>query len=749
LKSLSVVFSGNETDWKGVPGLEKDLSEAFDVLPEELEELSVDFSPSTPFSAGAISRLVSLQTLSLKVKSLPDGIDFSQNQSLESLHLEVRTQSNDMIKGLGGLQHLKSVSISCSVPSHYDPDGKISDGSIDSVTVVEPLGGLLKRGVGSISLSGVKYGESILEGRIDGSLGLSRVAGLSRVTLTSGASSPMNVSISESRLETLEITGGGDLRIEECVGLKSIKASLKPWSLRVKRCPDLTDATLSLSPCSPNEIVISNLRSLSSLKMDAAQVKMGTDSDGTPQFRIINCGMTRLPEFTGGWKGLTALDMVGGPSLESLDGIDALSDLQTLNVRSLMVKSWSDRTEHPSVSPHSLKALFSAGAPSLSLNHLSSLVIQHAPLESLEGLRCFPNLQSIVLCSGSITSLDGMEALSLLQRADLSGCSMRSLAPLAGLSNLVWLKSSGCDRIKPKLPHTVLEGAELTAELARHVSPDHPIAKNAPSEELTKIVQLIGEGKRSDVSQAVSLLPVLSPEERDKLLTGAAIDPKSGWIRLPYLTKIKDEEAMGISQLRILSAIGGAKAEALLASVTVIVVNKKGDSNPGILRFGKEPEYGNYDDILEEFDSIGSLPALPNVRKISINRVSRFSLKGVCKFTGLQDLTLNRVDHLEGVSEMAGLASLKELKLDGAMLTDLTCLGSHPLLETLWLSDEVTTLEGLENFPKLKQLIISRVGDLAVLNRLSAEQGWKVSCRSSGFIDEGMPVFFNIQRCAS
>jgi hypothetical protein len=749
LKSLSVVFSGNDSEWKCLPGLEKDLSEAFDVLPREIEELSIDFSPSIQSSGNAISRLIALKRLSMNVKSFPDGVDFSQNQSLESLHLEIRTQANGMIKGLGGLQNLKSVSISCSVPSHYDPDGKITDGSVDSVTVVESLGGLLKRGAGSISLSGVKYGESILEGSVSGSFGLSCVAGLSRVALTAGSSSPMGIRISESRLETLEITGGGDLRIKDCVGLKSIKASLKPWSLRVERCPDLTDARLSLSPCSPNEIVISNLRSLSSLKMDATEVKMATDSNGAPSFRIINCGMTRLPEFTGGWKGLTALDLVGGPSLESLDGINALPDLQTLNVRSLMVRNWSDRTEIPSVSPNSMKVLFSKNSTVASLNHLSSLVIQHAPLEWLDGLRWFPNLESIVLNSGSITSLDGMEVLSLLKRADLSGCSMRSLAPLAGLSNLVWLKSSGCDRIKPKLPHTVLEGAELTAELARHVSPDHPIAKNAPSEEMTKIVQLIGEGKRSDVSQAVSLLPVLSPEERDKLLTGAAIDPKTGWIRLPYLTKIKEEEAMGVPQLRILSAIGGVKAEALLGSVTEIVVNDDGDPNPQILRFGKEPEYGNHDDILEEFDSIGSLPVLPNVRKISINRVSRFSLQGAGKFPGLQDLTLNRVDHLEGVSELAGLASLKELKLDGAMLTDLTGLGSHPLLETLWLSDEVATLEGLENFPRLGQLIITRVGDLAVLNRLSAEQGWKVSCRSSGIVDEGMPVFFTIKRPVS
>jgi Leucine-rich repeat (LRR) protein len=398
------------------------------------------------------------------------------------------------------------------------------------------------------------------------------------------------------------------------------------------------------------------------------------------------------------------------------------------------------------VSPYSLKKLFSEGATVSALNQLSSLVIQQAPLESLEGLRYFPYLESIVLSSGSITSLDGMESLHLLKRADLSGCMMRSLAPLAGLSNLVWLKSSGCDRIKPKLPHTVLEGAELTVELARHVSPDHPIAKQAPSEELTKIVQLIGEGKRSDVNQAASLLSVLSPEERERILAGAAIDSKTGWIRLPYLTKLKDEETMGIPQLRILMAIGGAKADALLGTVKELVIN--GDIGEEVsLLLGKKPKgYSNDDSILEEFDSVEALPALTNVASISINRLSRFSLKGVKRFSRLENLSIRGVDRLGELDELEGLASLKSLRIDGVNLIDLTCLGSLPHLESLWLSDKVTTLEGLQRFPSINNLIISSVENLGVLNKLAAEKGWKVSCKSSGFVDDGMPVFFSIRR---
>gem|GEM_PF-3498229 len=665
------------------------------------------------------------------MKSLPGGVDFSHNKALESLDLEIRSQENGMIKGLGVLQNLKSLSISCSVPSHYDLDGKIKDGTVDSVTKLEALDGLLKKGTCQINISGVRYGANVMEGVVEGSLGLSCVAGLSRVDVSAGKSSLMDVVISQTSLETLEIIGGGDLRVERCIGLKSVTASLMPCSLRVLSCPALVDASFSLSPCSPNEIEFSNLYSLSSLRIDAAEAKIGVNHEGNPQFRLINCGMTHLPEFTGGWRGLIALDLVGNRSLECLNGIEALSDLQSLFVRSVMVKKWNDRSETRTASHDSLKSLFSTSTPASALNHLSLLVIKDAPLESLVGIGMFPNVASVVLSLDRIQSLDGMETLFQLQRADLSGCSMRSLAPLAGLPNLIWLKSSGCDRIKPKLPHTVMEGAELMSELARHVGPDHPIAKNAPSEELTKIVQLIGEGKRSDVNQAASLLAVLSSEERDKILAGVSIDPKTGWIRLPYLTKIKDEEAMGIPQFLILKAIGGAKADALLASVNSIVINDGDGDSIAELRFGSKPEYGKYDTILDEIDSLGSLPDLPNVTSIIVSRVSRFSLAGLGKFPKLNSLFFWNVDSVDGVDLLNKVTGLKRLTLCGVKIDHITELGKHPEMETLLLDTQLKSLDGLENFSSLKDFLITHTcDDITGLLSYASNRRCRVSCSS-------------------
>lgn len=750
LKKIRVEFSLRGVEWQPITGLQHDISEIFEVLPENLEELRIDLSPRLPFSGGGVSRLKLLRKFDLKAKALTSSLDFSANTSLEAIDLEVYSQDGE-ITGLGDLPILKCVSISSGDLYTSEWNRTQVDRSTVAATHLGPLDGILSSGLEKLILSGVRYGAESLKGKVSDSLRLDGVSGPSSIAIDCGAGSRVNIMISKCSPELVEIKAGGSLDIHDCSLLKSISAELSPSTLRVKECPVLNEATFSLASCSPYDVEFSDLPSLVSLCIDAEKLEMDVDDYyKNPQFKIIECGIRKFPRFTGGCRGLKAIDLVANRFLENLDGIDALTDLQTLFVRSAKKNGWFGKRGEVPVSGHrSLKQFFSVALAGKSMPFLTRLLVEYADLESLEGIGMFANVTTVELRSLGIMDLEGMELLSLLQKADLSGCSMRSLAPLAGLTNLMWLKSSGCDRIKPKLPHTVLEGAELTAELARHVSPDHPIAKNAPSEELTKIVQLIGEGKRSDVNQAASLLAVLSSEESDKILAGAAIDPKSGWIRLPYLTKIKDEEAMGIPQLRILMAIGGAKADALLDTVKEIVIN--GYSGEEVtLVLGKKPEgYSNDDGILEEFDSVASLPDLANVTSISINRVSRFSLKGVKKFSGLENLTIKGVDLLDDLGELEGLASLKSLRLDGVNLSDLTCLGSLPLLESLWLSDKIPTLEGLENFPSINKLIFSSVDDLGVLNKLAAEKGWKVSCHCSGFVDDGMPVYLSIQRRAS
>ena len=729
LKKIRVELSSRDKEWQPILGLQHDLAEIFQVLPENLEGLRIDISPKLPFSGGGVSRLKSLKEFDVQAKALTSPLNFSANTSLESLELKVYSQGEG-IKGLGDLPMLKSVSISCEVPYTWELNGKQVDRSTGATTPLEHLDGILSRGLEKLILSGVRYGAQNLKGKVSDSLRLDRVSGISSISIDCVTGSKVNITVSDCSPESVEIKGGSDLDIQDCCLLKSITAELSPSTLRVKKCPVLSEATFSLAACSPYDVEFSNLPALVTLGIDAEKLEMDVeDYSKNPRFKIIACGIKKFPSFTAGCRGLKSLDLVGNESLENLDGIDALADLQILFVRSVMDnRSYGQRGGYPVASHRSLKQFFSADPRGKSMPLLTRLVVEHAALQSLEGIGMFANVTTVELRSLGIMDLEGMELLSLLQKADLSGCLMRSLAPLAGLSNLTWLKLSGCDCIKPKPPHVLLEGPELVAELARHVGPDHPLKKNAPSGELNKLVQLIGEGKRSDVNQAIRLLPALTPEEQGKLLTGAAIDPKTGWIRLPYLSKIKDENARGIPQLRILQGVGGSKAKEILNSVTSIIINGDDGDSSGTLRLGKKPEYGNDDGILEEFDSIGSLPDLPNVSMISINRVSHFSIAGAEKFPKLTSLFFGSTDHLDEVETLGKLEGLQKLSLKGVNLKDLSTLGVHPVLEELQVHRALESLEGVENFPSLKTLCIQSTWDISPLLTFAAKRNYRIAC---------------------
>jgi hypothetical protein len=393
------------------------------------------------------------------------------------------------------------------------------------------------------------------------------------------------------------------------------------------------------------------------------------------------------------------------------------------------------------------------------LSSVTSFIIEDAPLDSLRGLEAFPNLTSIVIRSASLKSLEGLERSDLLQKADLTGCSsIRSLAPIAGLGNLVWLKVSGCDRIKPKPPHTVMEGTALEDVLSRLAAPGQRVSKK--SNDLAKLGELIGEGSRSDVSQALQLLHALGPEDSETLLRGAAIDPKTGWIRLPHLVGIDEGKVRGIVQLKIVQAIGGDAAAALLGSVKSVKINSSDAPNSvSTLCFGK---YGSENEILDEFPSLGSLPDFPNLEEIEIHSVSRFSLEGAEKFSRIRKLCLGRVSQIESLASLGCFSALEELIIDErppsrstvsdcshwawvSSLTgkrflpdpahgrDLTGFGTFPLLKQLTVSiGALSSLEGLENFPSLEMLSIdTAVVDISALIDYAARRGCRIAYMST------------------
>jgi hypothetical protein len=307
---------------------------------------------------------------------------------------------------------------------------------------------------------------------------------------------------------------------------------------------------------------------------------------------------------------------------------------------------------------------------------------------------------------------------------DLTGSDLKSIAPFAELPLLTSIRVSKCEDIRPKPPRVLLEGDVLASELSRATGGKITTGARA---EFLKVVELLSTGGGEDIQQAVHFIPVLTDEERRLLLTGAAIDPKTGWIRLPFLTKIKEEESRGITQFRILFALREVEPTAakILDGVETIVLNPRSDQTEGSLCFGfNSGDFsGLKDQVLENFPSLAALPALKNVTSIAVNKVSRFDLDGISSFPALESLSVLGVDSIEQTGSLSGHACLNNLHLSKPNLPDLREIGPLPALKTLYLDQEFRTLRGIENFPSLVRLQTRSIHDLAELFSFANKQG--------------------------
>ena len=171
-----------------------------------------------------------------------------------------------------------------------------------------------------------------------------------------------------------------------------------------------------------------------------------------------------------------------------------------------------------------------------------------------------------------------------------------------------------------------------------------------------------------------------------------------------------------------------------------VFINYHGDNSSASLRFGKAGagEAGHVDDILEEFPSLSSLPALPNVTKISVHGfshqpLSSFSLNGAEKFAKLTTLHFHEVEQIDDLGALAIFATLENLRLCGLPLNDLTELGRHPSLKHLTVRCDLGSLKGLGNFPCLESLQIQSTADISHL--LEYAQGRR--CRLAFHGDAG------------
>ena len=701
--------------WERGQESQADLSEIIAVLPDTLEvlELGVD---GFPLSGNGLSRLKQLKKLEIYPLSLPEGIDFSANTALEEIKLEIKNGVNKSIKGVNVLPHLNKLSVNCK----------------SGIIPFEPVDAIFKRRLKLIEIAGVDYLSEKIEGCMPDEFKIN-AHGLKYISLNDP-----NRDSKEIRNVYIQINSSPDLlnvsidaevdsfRVRECDKLTEIKAIFygNSTGLTLSQCVALSKVDVIFEK-EANEIHLENLPALSDVTLTSPTGCEGYSN--LPRFSIMNTGLKRLPVFKGRWKDFNVIKLENNQQLNSLDGIEALPDLIEIRLKrqSGMIGFVHKDSAQKIPSVRTIKA-------------------EEITLSTPARFDVFTNLEnlSLITCTGPSwevpLSLVGVESLECLATVDLSSSTVRSLAPLAGLSNLKSVRVSGCDELKPKSPRVLLEGPLLLSEISRHAGPNHPSLSKMPSMGLLKIVELIGEGARSDVGQALALLPALEPEEKAKLVRGAAIDPKTGWIRLPYLSKIDESQARGIPQLRILQAVENEDAFGILSSVTSVYINDTGDNSSTSLSFGKAGDEGSehVDDILEEFPSLRSLPDLPNVTKISIHRyrigeLSRFSLDGAEKFSKLTELYFHNVKQVDDLGALANLTALQKLRLGGLLLKDLTVLGTHPSVKDLTLRCNLESLEGLENFPSLEVLQIQSTEDVSRLFDYAKGRGCRIAFNGS------------------
>jgi hypothetical protein len=689
LKELSIYIDNGD--------FRADFSEALDILPESLESFSLDLGGVNNFpklNGDKITRLTLLTSLRLEVDSLPKGIDFSKNTKLESIDLEIKKGGPKPICGIAGLQNLKKLKIQ-------------SDQNI----ALESIAPQFKKCLEEIQISGVEYLDGEIQGQSPKSIKLGRVSGVRKIVLAANSSEKNEIEIGGyhgglSDLETLELSGFiRNLEVKGCPKLLNLQSDIRSdiYRFKVSSCSSLNKIE-AVFKAHIDHLEIEDLPALAESSFEAPSGCKGSDSSSACRFK--NIGSKHLPVFKGAWKGFSKIDILDCPNLENIAGLHVLPDLLLVNLKNLQA----------------MKSLFPTGSSPLpTLTHLHA---ERVYVQAPAGFEAMPSLTQLDWIDCSLDSMSGVEANKALKSADLTGSDLKSIAPFAELPLLTSIRVSKCEDIRPKPPRVLLEGDVLASELSRATG--GKITTGARGEFL-KVVELLSTGSGDDILQAVQFIPILTDEERRLLLTGTAIDPKTGWIRLPFLAKIKEEESRGLTQFHILLALREMEPAAakILDSVETIVFNPRSDQTEGALCFGfNSGDFsGLKDQVLENFPSIAALPALKNVTSIQVNAVSRFSLDGISKFSTLKTLSVLGVTKIEQLGSLSGHACLNDLQLSKPNLPDLQEIGPLPALKTLYLDQEFKTLRGIENFPSLDNLQTNSIDDLSELFSFAKKSG--------------------------
>jgi Leucine-rich repeat (LRR) protein len=361
------------------------------------------------------------------------------------------------------------------------------------------------------------------------------------------------------------------------------------------------------------------------------------------------------------------VDISGFRSIDSLDPLAKLTDLQRINISGTKVKDLT---------------------PIRNLNFLEDLNISNCQIQDLSPLRYMKNIKDLDASNTGITDLSPLSYYTNLERLNISGTKVDSLDPIYGLSSLTDLRFNN-SKISNLLPIKGLQNLSILQFSGTPVSDITPVSM------LNKLVRL-------DFKQtAVSSLDSLSHLTALQLL----------FCDQTPVNDLRPIEGLPMLKRIYCDASGIKKPE----------VARFGLKRPGVLVIFESEELLKWWTELtiewkKVFVSLASISATPNKEELhSLISKTKVDISGnqkilnidpVEKFMNLQSLNIagTQIISIEPIKE---LVDLNNLNLSDTRITSISALRNLKNLEELNLDKlPVTILDPIYGLSNLKLILM-------------------------------------------
>ncbi len=373
---------------------------------------------------------------------------------------------------------------------------------------------------------------------------------------------------------------------------------------------------------------------------------------------------------------LQAVDLTGFKSINNLEPLSKLTDLQNINISGTRVKDLT---------------------PIRNLNFLQVLNISNCQIQSLSPLRYMKNVRELDVSNTEIADLTSISDYTNLERLNISGTKVDDLTPISGLSGLTDLRFN-----KSKVSD--LNSIRGLQNLSILQFSNTPVKDISPVSKLNKLVRL-------DFQQtAVSTLDSLSHLSSLQLLF-CDQTPVSDLRPIEGLSALK----------RIYCDVSGIKKPE---------VSRFGLKRPGVLVIFESEELSKWwieltSEWKKVFISLASISSTPGKEELhSLISKTKVDISGnqkilnidpVDKFMNLQSLNIAGTQIIS-IEPIKDLVDLNNLDLSNTRITSITALRNLKNLETLNLDKlPVTTLEPIYGLTKLDLVLMDGIQAAAAL----------------------------------